>query len=345
MPLRPDDYYAENGIDLRLRTNVAGIDVPGRTRRGSPTAAPSPTTGCCWRPAPSRSGLSIPGADLPHVHMLRSLADCRAIIAKAETARRAVVIGRELHRAGGRGLAARARTRGACGGAGEAADGAGPRPADGRLHPRAARGARRRLPPRGHGDRHRRQAGDAQAAAARSRRISSSPAIGVRPRDRARRSRPGSPSTAASASNAYLETSAPGIFAAGDIARWPDPHSGAAIRVEHWVVAERQGQTAARNMLGAPRDVRRRAVLLEPALRRADQLCRPRRALGRDRDRRRHRRQGLHACASSATSACSRSRRSSATSQASRPSSRWSRRRRNRAKSAVSLAGSPDLST
>jgi apoptosis-inducing factor 3 len=47
-----------------------------------------------------------------------------------------------------------------------------------------------------------------------------------------------------------FETSVKGLFAAGDVARYPDPRSGALVRVEHWAASQRQGRAAALAMLG-----------------------------------------------------------------------------------------------
>jgi 3-phenylpropionate/trans-cinnamate dioxygenase ferredoxin reductase subunit len=55
----------------------------------------------------------------------------------------------------------------------------------------------------------------------------------------------------------FLETSAPGVYAAGDIAEYDSVVHGRRLRIEHWDVAFNQGKTAALNMLGReqPHDV------------------------------------------------------------------------------------------
>jgi len=247
IPLRSADFYREQKIDTFTNTSVRAIDpqekkVTLTDGRSLGYGALLLATGA----EPVR--LAIPGGDLPHVYYLRTLTDSRRIIDKAKSSKRAVVIGASFI---GLEVAWSLRERKLE----VAVVGKGSLPLEKVLGSELGTVIRETHEANGvkfHLGR--------KPAAIQDRHVELDDGtkldcdlvvvgIGVRP-NTAIAKQAGIATDNGVLVDEFLKTNVPGIFAAGDIARWPDPRAGR-IRVEHWVVAQRQGQTAARNILGA----------------------------------------------------------------------------------------------
>jgi NADPH-dependent 2,4-dienoyl-CoA reductase/sulfur reductase-like enzyme/nitrite reductase/ring-hydroxylating ferredoxin subunit len=252
IPLHPDSFWVDHGIELVRSKRVTAIDLSarrvafddGRTRQFGALLIATGAT-------PVRLDLADSAQT---VHYLRSLADSRRIIDAASRAKRAVVLGASFI---GLEVAASLRARGL-----EVSVVAPERrPLERVVGPELGDFVRGLHEERGvafHLGQTATAIGPASATLANGVVLEADlvvAGIGVRPNTE----------LAAGAGLAvdrgivvdeYLETSVPGVYAAGDVARWPDVRTGEPIRVEHWVVAQRQGQTAARNILTGRRGTR-----------------------------------------------------------------------------------------
>ncbi len=248
IPLHPPEFYRERGIDIVHGRRVVSLEP--KAKRVLLDNGTAQEYGALLL-ATGASPVRLPGdmeRGKPAVHYLRSFADSKAIIAGAEKAKRVVVLGASFI---GLEVAASLRARKL------EVHVVSPdaRPLERVMGSGLGDFIRRLHEEHGVAFHLRQKAGriaDGVVTLESGEQIQADllvAGIGVRPNvDLAEAA--GLKLDRGVLVDERLQTSAPGVFAAGDIARWPDPHTGDGIRVEHWVVAQRQGQAAARSILG-----------------------------------------------------------------------------------------------
>jgi 3-phenylpropionate/trans-cinnamate dioxygenase ferredoxin reductase subunit len=257
--VKEEDYYAQNQIDLLRGVRVTGIDRAAHSVALDDSRGLGygklllATGGHAWR-------LPIPGADLPGVYTLRTIEDADAIRAAAANGQRALVLGgsfigsevaASLAQLGARVTMVFPEAR--------LLERVAPEELSAALHEKYASYGVRILT----GTKPERLEGDTSV---RGAVLDSGETldvdlvvmgVGIRLNDElAREAGLEMWDRGAVVVDEFLRSSDPDIYAAGDIAAWPDPTYGKRLRVEHWDVAFRQGMRAGRNMAGEDKPYR-----------------------------------------------------------------------------------------
>lgn len=247
IPLRTAEFYAEQRIEVVTGRRATALDRRAKSLTFDDRSVRS-FDAILLATGASPVRLPIPGADGPHVHYLRTLADSRAIIAEAAAGSRAAIVGASFI---GLEVAASLRARGV-----EVTVIAPDKVPLGRVFGDELGTFIRGLHEE-HGVKF--ELGSTVKSIAADGVTTANGivvpcdfvvlGVGVLPNVALAESA-GLEIDGGIVVDDMLRTSAAGIFAAGDVARWRDRLSGGRVRVEHWVVAERMGQAAAENILG-----------------------------------------------------------------------------------------------